>query len=103
VTAPQDRTHLGSVVISQIEDGNFTDRSSTFRWSLCLEVGGKILFSVNVYKSDSYPSNMLTITFATRTDSTLDPLTDCALALATEFMDLTGDYYSDFIRQLRLS
>ncbi len=38
------------------------------------------------------PSNMLTISFATRTDSTLDPLTERALALATEFMDLTGEY-----------
>ena len=35
-------------------------------------------------------SNMLTISFATRTDSTTDPLTERALALATEFMDLTG-------------
>ena len=33
---------------------------------------------------------MLTISFATRTDSTLDPLTARALELATEFMDLTG-------------
>jgi hypothetical protein len=33
---------------------------------------------------------MLTVSFATRTDSTLDPLTERALALATEFMDLTG-------------
>jgi cytochrome P450 len=36
-------------------------------------------------------NNMLTITFATRTDSTLDPLTERALAIASEFMDLTGD------------
>jgi hypothetical protein len=35
-------------------------------------------------------SNMLTVSFATRTDSTMDPLTERALALATEFMDLTG-------------
>jgi hypothetical protein len=35
-------------------------------------------------------SNMLTISFATRTDSTMDPLTERAMALATEFMDLTG-------------
>jgi hypothetical protein len=33
---------------------------------------------------------MLTISFGTRTDSTVDPLTEHALALATEFMDLTG-------------
>jgi hypothetical protein len=33
---------------------------------------------------------MLTITFATRTDSTLDPLAARGLALATEFMELTG-------------
>ena len=65
-TAPQDRyavahpksnselclcprlrsTHLGSVVISQIENGHFTDQSSTFYRSLCLEVGRNILFSV---------------------------------------------------------
>ena len=35
-------------------------------------------------------SNMLTISFGTRTDSTADPLTERALSLATEFMDLTG-------------
>ena len=33
---------------------------------------------------------MLTISFGTRTDSTADPLTERALSLATEFMDLTG-------------
>jgi hypothetical protein len=33
---------------------------------------------------------MLTVSFGTRTDSTADPLTESALALATEFMDLTG-------------
>jgi hypothetical protein len=33
---------------------------------------------------------MLTITFGTRTDSTADPLTESALALAIEFNDLTG-------------
>ena len=37
---------------------------------------------------------MLTISFGTRTDSTIDPLTERALAMATEFMDLTGDYNS---------
>jgi hypothetical protein len=36
------------------------------------------------------PSNMLTVSFATRTDSTNDPLVECALALAVEFMALTG-------------
>ena len=36
-------------------------------------------------------SNMLTVSFGTRTDSTADPLTESALALATEFMDLTGN------------
>jgi cytochrome P450 len=35
---------------------------------------------------------MLTISFATRTDSTLDPLTERALALTKEFMELTGRY-----------
>jgi hypothetical protein len=38
-------------------------------------------------------SNMLTISFGTRTDSTIDPLTERALALAAEFMDLTGKNY----------
>ena len=33
---------------------------------------------------------MLTISFATRTDSTQDPLVENALELAMEFMDLTG-------------
>jgi hypothetical protein len=35
-------------------------------------------------------SNMLTISFGSRTDSTLDPLVERALSLATEFMNLTG-------------
>ena len=35
---------------------------------------------------------MLMISFATRTDSTLDPLTERALALAKEFMELTGRF-----------
>jgi hypothetical protein len=35
-------------------------------------------------------SNMLTIVFATRTDSTLDPLTERALALTQEYISLTG-------------
>ncbi|KAH8998178.1 cytochrome P450 [Lactarius akahatsu] len=48
-------------------------------------------------------NNMLTISFATRTDSTLDPLTERALALATEFMDLTGPWSNmvDFIEPLQ--
>ncbi|KAI0305261.1 cytochrome P450 [Multifurca ochricompacta] len=48
-------------------------------------------------------NNMLTITFATRTDSTLDPLTERALALATEFMELTGPWSNivDFIEPLQ--
>jgi hypothetical protein len=33
---------------------------------------------------------MLMIAFATRTDSTLDPLTERALALTKEFMEITG-------------
>ena len=35
-------------------------------------------------------SNMLTISFGTRTDLTTDPLIERALALTMEFMDLTG-------------
>ena len=56
-------------------------------------------FFVDVRKSDAHVSNMLTITFATRTDSTSDPLTERALALATEFMDLTGDLRFDLTRR----
>jgi hypothetical protein len=37
---------------------------------------------------------MLTISFATRTDSTLDPLTERAISLAKEFMELTGELCS---------
>ena len=37
-------------------------------------------------------SNMLTISFATRTDSTLDPLIERTLALTKEFMYLTGRF-----------
>jgi hypothetical protein len=47
-------------------------------------------------KSDGHVSNMLTITFATRTDSTLDPLTKRALELNTEFMALTGELQFQF-------
>jgi hypothetical protein len=36
---------------------------------------------------------MLTVSFATRTDSTDDPLVERALALAVEFMALTGQRY----------
>ena len=35
---------------------------------------------------------MLTIAFATRTDSILDPLTERALALTMEFMELSGRF-----------
>jgi hypothetical protein len=35
---------------------------------------------------------MLTVSFGTRTDSTTDPLTESALSLATEFMELTGKF-----------
>jgi len=35
---------------------------------------------------------MLTISFATRTDSALDPLTERALALAKEFNELAGTF-----------
>ncbi|KAI0064977.1 cytochrome P450 [Artomyces pyxidatus] len=48
-------------------------------------------------------NNMLSISFATRTDSTSDPLVERALALATEFMDLTGPWSNiiDFITPLQ--
>jgi hypothetical protein len=46
--------------------------------------------------SDGNFSNMLTITFATRTDSTLDPLTKRALELNNEFMALTGELQFQF-------
>jgi hypothetical protein len=35
-------------------------------------------------------SNMLTISFGSRTDSTLDPLVERAVSLAAEYMDLSG-------------
>ena len=35
-------------------------------------------------------SNMLTLSFATRTDSTADPLIQRILQMAMEFNDLTG-------------
>jgi hypothetical protein len=41
-------------------------------------------------------SNMLTVSFATRTGSTSDPLIERALSLATEFMDLTGGFSSHY-------
>ena len=37
-------------------------------------------------------SNMLTISFGSRTDSTVDPLVERALSLATEYMSLTGKF-----------
>jgi hypothetical protein len=41
---------------------------------------------------------MLTVSFGTRTDSTADPLTESALALANEFMDLTSKFVLPFFR-----
>jgi hypothetical protein len=41
-------THLGSVIVSRIKDGHITDQPSAFRWSLCLEVGCELLFSIYV-------------------------------------------------------
>ncbi|KAI0291407.1 cytochrome P450 [Russula brevipes] len=48
-------------------------------------------------------NNMLTISFATRTDSTLDPLTERAMAIAAEFMELAGPWQNivDFIEPLQ--
>lgn len=48
-------------------------------------------------------NNMLTISFGTRTDSTDDPLVERALAMAMEFMDLTGPWSNaiDFIQPLQ--
>ncbi|KAJ7167456.1 cytochrome P450 [Mycena filopes] len=48
-------------------------------------------------------NNMLTISFATRTDSSSSPLVDRALELAMEFMDLTGPWSNaiDFIAPLQ--
>ncbi|KAG6909248.1 hypothetical protein DXG01_001430 [Tephrocybe rancida] len=48
-------------------------------------------------------NNMLIVSFATRTDSTADPLTEQALALAMEFMDLTGPWSNaiDFLPPLQ--
>ncbi|KAG6865531.1 hypothetical protein C0991_001724 [Blastosporella zonata] len=48
-------------------------------------------------------NNMLIVAFATRTDSTADPLTERALALAMEFMDLTGPWSNaiDFLEPLQ--
>jgi hypothetical protein len=37
-------------------------------------------------------SNMLTISFGSRTDSTLDPLVERAVSLASEYMDLSGRF-----------
>ncbi|KAF8268651.1 cytochrome P450 [Lactarius quietus] len=48
-------------------------------------------------------NNMLTVLFATRTESTSDPLAARALALVTEFMELTGPLSNaiDFIEPLQ--
>jgi len=48
-------------------------------------------------------NNMLTISFATRTDSALDPLTERALALAKEFNELAGATSNivDFVKPLQ--
>ena len=55
------------------------------------------MFSVSLQfqgsnKYDPVCSNMLTLAFATRTDSTRDPLTEHALAINEEFMHLTGRF-----------
>jgi hypothetical protein len=41
-------------------------------------------------------SNMLNVSFATRTGSTSDPLIKRALSLATEFMEITGRFSSHY-------
>ncbi|KAI0283209.1 cytochrome P450 [Russula brevipes] len=48
-------------------------------------------------------NNMLMISFGTRTDSTLDPLTERAMAIAKEFMNLAGPCKNivDFIKPLQ--
>jgi len=48
-------------------------------------------------------NNMLTISFGTRTDTASDPLVERALAMAMEFMDLTGPWSNpiDFIEPLQ--
>jgi hypothetical protein len=75
-------------------DGQITDQPSPFRRSLCVEVRNSYFLSGHGGLTDGCAtySNMLTITFGTRTGSTADPLTERALALATEFNDLTGKF-----------
>lgn len=53
-----------------------------------------VLFSIFVHRtlSDYSPSNMLTLTFGSRTVKATDPLVQEALRLGMEFMRLTGDW-----------
>ena len=55
---------------------------------------GLILLSIFDTALNCYDSNMLMLTFGTRTDTTADPLIERTLALATEFMGLTGNRLS---------
>ena len=41
-------------------------------------------------------SNMLTVSFATRTCSTSDPLIERAISLGVEFMDLAGRFSTHY-------
>lgn len=51
--------------------------------------------------SSKFRSNMLTVSFAMRTDSTADPLVQRILSMAMEFNDLTGMLHAMFSRSTR--
>ncbi|KAF8073465.1 cytochrome P450 [Lyophyllum atratum] len=64
---------------------------------------GKLPINPAHYSGRFALNNMLIISFATRTDSTSDPLVEKALDLAMEFMDLTGPWSNaiDFLEPLQ--
>lgn len=54
-----------------------------------------------IFCLDVRSSNMLTISFGTRTETATDPLVEKALAMAMEFMDLTGAIFCGVQSALR--
>lgn len=67
----------------------------SLHWPLHFEVSLTV-FALRAMNSP-YSSNMLTITFAMRTDTTSDPLITRILSMAMEFNDLTGTSPSDLV------
>lgn len=65
----------------------------TLSRTICVQVGVIFAYSLELDHADTAISNMLTISFGTRTDTATDPLVEKVLAMAMDFMDLTGNVF----------